>query len=41
MILKFEEADDVEKALSLIENTKPDVLILDMNMPKKNGFEVL
>ena len=35
------EAGDGEECLSKLENTLPDVLLLDINMPKKNGIEVL
>lgn len=35
------EASDGEECLSQLMNTKPDVLLLDINMPKKNGIEVL
>jgi len=34
------EAEDGEKAVHLIEITKPDVAILDINMPGLNGIEV-
>ncbi|MDF2614265.1 MAG: Two-component response regulator [Clostridia bacterium] len=35
------EAENGEKALELLEGLKPDVVILDCNMPLKNGIEVL
>lgn len=35
------EAGDGEECLELIEKVSPDVLLLDINMPKKNGIEVL
>ena len=35
------EANDGEECLELIEKVCPDVLLLDINMPKKNGIEVL
>ncbi len=35
------EAENVDKGFELILNTKPDVLFLDINMPEKNGFELL
>ena len=35
------EASDGEEAVSLIENEKPDVALLDYNMPGLNGFAVL
>lgn len=34
-------AFDGEEALQRIEETLPDLIILDILMPKKNGFEVL
>jgi len=34
-------ATDPEKALSLIEGIRPDVIFLDVNMPKLNGFQLL
>jgi two-component system response regulator DegU len=45
-ILEFEktfeivaEGDDGASALQLIEETKPDVVLMDINMPNKNGIE--
>lgn len=35
------EANDGEECLEKIEVAKPQVLLLDINMPKKNGIEVL
>lgn len=35
------EATDGEQVLVLMEKHHPDVLLLDMNMPLKNGLEVL
>ncbi|HMS33876.1 MAG TPA: response regulator transcription factor [Ignavibacteria bacterium] len=35
------EADNGQKALELITALKPDVAILDIDMPKKTGLEVL
>lgn len=35
------EADNGQKALELITELKPDVAILDIDMPKKTGLEVL
>ncbi len=34
-------AEDGEKGLELIEKERPDLIILDIVMPKKTGFEVL
>lgn len=34
-------AEDGEKAVELIGSTKPDLILLDIVMPKKSGFEVL
>lgn len=36
----LEEVSDGEAALRAIESSKPDVAILDVDMPKKNGLEV-
>lgn len=35
------EANDGEECLEKLKETKPQVLLLDINMPKKNGIEVL
>ena len=37
----FLETGDGEECLELLEKNDPDVLLLDINMPKKNGIEVL
>ena len=34
------EADDGEQALALITDSRPDVAVLDVEMPKMSGFEV-
>jgi two-component system LytT family response regulator len=34
-------ATEPEKGIELIENYKPDVVFLDINMPRINGFELL
>lgn len=34
------EADDGEKAIALIEKHDPDVVVLDIQMPKTTGIEV-
>ncbi len=34
-------ASNGDEALKMILKEKPDIMILDINMPKKNGFEVL
>ena len=34
-------ASDGEEAITKIKETKPDVILLDLIMPGKNGFEVL
>jgi len=36
-----DEASDGEECLEKIRKSNPDVLLLDINMPKKNGLEVL
>jgi DNA-binding NarL/FixJ family response regulator len=35
------EADNGQSALELIEKFKPDVILLDIDMPKKTGLEVM
>jgi two-component system LytT family response regulator len=35
------EAENVDDAISLIQNTKPDVVFLDIHMPGKSGLELL
>jgi DNA-binding NarL/FixJ family response regulator len=35
------EASDGAEAIEVIEREKPDVVLLDLRMPKKNGLEVL
>ncbi|WP_343485488.1 LytTR family DNA-binding domain-containing protein [Allomuricauda sp. d1] len=35
------EAENVDKGVELIQNTQPDLLFLDINMPEKDGFELL
>lgn len=35
------EAENVDEGIELIEKHNPDVLFLDINMPGKNGFELL
>jgi DNA-binding response OmpR family regulator len=35
------EAGDGEEAIKVFEHERPDLLILDVNMPKADGFEVL
>lgn len=37
----IEEASDGEECLEKVIKVKPEVLLLDINMPKKNGIEVL
>jgi DNA-binding response OmpR family regulator len=37
----FAEADDGEKSLEIARRLRPDVVILDMMMPRRNGLEVL
>lgn len=34
-------ASDGEEGLNMINNSNPDVVLLDIILPKKNGFEVL
>jgi len=35
------DASDCESAVHLVAQTKPDILLLDMMLPKKNGLDVL
>lgn len=35
------EAENVDKGYALITEVKPDLLLLDINMPEKDGFELL
>jgi two-component system, LytTR family, response regulator len=35
------EADSVDSAIKIIEQTKPDVVFLDIQMPGKSGFELV
>jgi len=35
------EAQNVDEGVKLINDTKPDLLFLDINMPEKNGFDLL
>lgn len=35
------EAENVDDGVALIKETKPDLLLLDINMPEKDGFELL
>ncbi len=37
----IDTATSADAAISLIYNLKPDVLFLDISMPRKNGFELL
>lgn len=39
--LQLIEADSVEVALAKVENSRPDIVLLDMIMPKADGLAVL
>ena len=41
VIKVLDEADGVETALSLIEQLEPDVIFLDVQMPRHEGFELV
>ncbi len=34
-------ASDGEEAINLAQNNNPDIMLLDIILPKKNGFEVI
>jgi CheY-like chemotaxis protein len=38
---RFAEADDGEESLEIARRLRPDVVILDMMMPRRTGLEVL
>jgi DNA-binding response OmpR family regulator len=38
---EFAEADDGEESLAVARRIKPDVVILDVMMPRRSGLEVL
>jgi CheY-like chemotaxis protein len=38
---RFVEADDGEESLEIARRLRPDVMILDMMMPRRSGLEVL
>ncbi len=40
-IVILDEAENAEEALPLIEQHNPDLIFLDIQMPGKNGFELL
>lgn len=40
-IVLLGEAEHVDEGLTLIQNTRPDLLFLDINMPERDGFELL
>jgi DNA-binding NarL/FixJ family response regulator len=37
----FSEASNADDVLAHLQNAQPDVLLLDINMPGRSGFEVL
>ncbi len=40
-ILVIEEADNGKECLSKLRSVKPDIILLDINMPEMNGIETL
>jgi DNA-binding NarL/FixJ family response regulator len=38
--IEIGEASDGEEALQKLENTKPDIIFIDIRLPGKNGLEV-
>jgi DNA-binding response OmpR family regulator len=38
---RIQEAEDGEKAWQLLRTSKPDLILLDLVLPKKSGFDVL
>jgi diguanylate cyclase (GGDEF)-like protein len=38
---RFITVDDAAKAVETIENARPDILLLDLNMPHVSGFDIL
>lgn len=40
-IILLGEAENVDDGIKLINSTNPDLLFLDINMPEKDGFELL
>ncbi|MFM9986205.1 MAG: LytR/AlgR family response regulator transcription factor [Flavobacteriales bacterium] len=40
-VIVVAEADSVQNAIPVIQNHKPDILFLDVEMPKGNGFDLL
>ncbi|MDE2103593.1 MAG: response regulator [Patescibacteria group bacterium] len=39
--LEVDKATDGEEAVSYLKNNKPDLVLLDLILPKKSGFQVL
>lgn len=37
----LEDAKDGQEAIQSIENNHPDILLLDLNIPKVNGLQIL
>ncbi len=39
--VQLHRAADGEAALDFLNQTRPDLVVLDLNLPRKNGFDVL
>jgi DNA-binding response OmpR family regulator len=39
--IEFAESSDVTSALKQLKDIKPDIIVLDLHLPGKNGFEFM